>query len=174
MQFNLGKSMEILKQTPETFISLLSGLSEDWTYSNEGPDTWSPYDVMGHLIHGEETDWIQRLNIILGDTEDKTFEPFDRFTQFENSKGKALCDLLEEFAGLRKKNLDYLSSLDLSEDQFGLKGMHPELGEVTLGQLLATQVTHDLGHIAQITRVMAKQYKEDVGPWEAYIPVFNR
>ena len=151
MAFNLHASIEILEQTPQTLTCLLSNLSDGWIRSNEGPDTWSPYDVVGHLIHGEQTDWIQRMDIILGDAEDKTFKPFDRFAQFENSKGKTLSALLEEFAGLRRKNLDYLRSLDLSEDQFQRKGMHPELGVVTLEQLLATWVTHDLGHIAPVS-----------------------
>lgn len=174
MTFSLDRSIEILEQTPKTLRQFLSGLSEDWTAANEGPDTWSPYDVVGHLIHGEHTDWIQRLDIILGESESKTFESFDRFAQFENSKGKTLAELLDEFEGLRHKNLLYLRSLNLSEDQFNLKGVHPELGEVNLEQLLATWVTHDLGHIAQIARTMAKQYKNQVGPWQAYISILHK
>lgn len=174
MAFSMHTSIEILEQTPQTLNSLLSNLSDSWIRSNEGPDTWSPFDVVGHLIHGERTDWIQRMDIILGDSENKTFESFDRFAQFENSRGKTLADLLEEFSELRRKNLAYLQSLNLDKKQFQLQGTHPELGVVTLEQLLATWVTHDLGHIAQIARVMAKQYKDEVGPWEAYIPVLNR
>lgn len=174
MTFNIDKSIEVLEQTPNILQQFLSNLSDEWIFCNEGEDTWSAFDIIGHLIHGEKTDWIQRLNIVLSDTEDKTFEPFDRFAQFENSKGKSLFDLLEEFTELRKNNLDYLKSLNLSEENFNLKAVHPELGEVTLKQLLATWVTHDLGHIAQIARVMAKQYKDQVGPWEKYIPILNR
>lgn len=174
MSFNLNSAIEILEQTPFSLKTLLSNLSDEWIYCNEGPETWSAFDIMGHLIHGEKTDWIQRLDIILGDTNNKTFESFDRFAQFKNSKGKTLADLIQEFSELRNKNLEFLRSLNLSEDHFNLKGIHPELGEVNLKQLLATWVTHDLGHIAQMARVMAKHYKDEVGPWEAYTPILNR
>ena len=174
MTFSIHRSIEILDQTPKTLYSFLHNLSDEWIYCNEGKDTWSAFDVLGHLIHGERTDWITRTNIILNSSENKTFEPYDRFAQFENSKGKTLNDLLKEFAELRTKNLEYLKSLNISEEDFNLKAIHPELGEVTLKQLLATWVTHDLGHIAQIARVMAKQYKDQVGPWVEYIPILNK
>ena len=174
MTYKVSHALEILEQTPKTLQSLLSNLSEDWVYCNEGGETWSAFDVVGHLIHCENTDWIPRLNIILSDAEHKTFEPFDRFAQFENSKGKTLKYLLEEFQQLRTKNLKYLKSLQLSDDTLSLKGSHPELGEVSVKELLATWVTHDLGHIAQISRVMAKQYKSEVGPWVKYISILNK
>ena len=174
MNYNITHALEILEQTPETLSTMLSKLSDEWVYCNEGPDTWSAFDVVGHLIHGEKTDWTSRLQIILSDGGNKTFHPFDRFAQFEESEGKTLKELLAEFKVLRQQNLEYFRSLNISEDQFEKKAMHPSLGEVTLKQLLATWVTHDLGHIAQIARVLAKQYKHEVGPWVQYISVLNR
>src|SRR5439155_2333507 len=128
---------------------------------NEGPETFSPYDVIGHLIHGEKTDWRERANMIMEYGISKTFVPYDRFAQIEESKGKTLPQLLDEFEALRKKNMEWLSSLKLSDADLDKKGVHPSLGEVTLRQLLSTWVIHDLTHIAQITRVMAKQYKDE-------------
>lgn len=174
MEFNLKTTFEILERTPQILNTLLSGLSEHWIFSNEGNDTWSAFDIVGHLLHGEKTDWIARLKIILSEGSNKTFEPFDRFAQFQNSKGKPLSELLHEFSRIRQQNISYLKSLNISDKQLGFKGIHPALGEVTLRELLATWVTHDLGHIAQIARVMAKQYKDEVGPWEAYIPILNK
>lgn len=164
MRFDIDKSIEILERTPRVLRTLLEGLSDDWITSNEGPDTWSPYDVVGHLIHGETTDWIARMEIILGDG-DKLFTPFDRFAQFEESKGKTLNDLLNDFERVRKKNLEILRSKNIDESLFQRKGIHPKFGEVTLEQLLSTWTAHDLTHVAQITRVMAKQYKPNIGPW---------
>ena len=174
MQFDLNKSIEILERTPKLLNVFLSDLSYDWIYSNEGEHTWSPFDVVGHLIHGEKTDWIIRLKLILSDGELKTFEPFDRYAQFEASQGKTLNQLLEEFQELRTANIKYLKSLHLSEVHYNQKAIHPDLGEVNLKQLLATWVTHDLGHIAQVARVLAKQYKDEVGPWTAYISILNK
>jgi uncharacterized damage-inducible protein DinB len=171
--FSLEKTFEILHQTPETLISLLRNLSSDWIHASEGNNTWSPFDVVGHLIHGEKTDWIPRLKIILFN-DDKTFLPFDRFAQFEHSKGKTIDQLLLEFKTLRKENLKYLTSLGLSDSDFCKEGIHPEFGTVTIKQLLATWATHDLGHIAQISRVLAKHYKKEVGPWTAYISILNQ
>ncbi len=171
MEFDLEQAIEVLSRTPQTLRVLLRGLPAGWTSNNEGPDTWSPYDVLGHLVHGEKTDWIGRARRILDHGESQPFEPFDRFAQFRDSKGKSLEDLLEEFADLRARNLDTLRGLELAAEQLELKGRHPNLGVVTLGQLLATWAVHDLGHIAQITRVMAKQYAGNVGPWLAYLPV---
>ena len=173
MKYSHNKAIEILEQTPKTLKSYLGNLSEDWLLATEGDNTWSPYDIVGHLIHGEKTDWIPRLNIIIGNTENKTFKPFDRFAQFEASKGKSIHMLLDEFASLRHQNLKTLQALNLSNQQLLQKGIHLDLGEVTLSQLLSTWVTHDLGHIAQISRVMAKQYKTEVGPWLAYISILN-
>jgi len=174
MTFNISKSIEILRQTPTTLASMLSGLSDEWLHNNEGEHTWSPYDIIGHLVHGEKTDWIVRTKIILSSTENKTFEPFDRFAQEQDSKGKTIQDLLAEFKTLRAKNLDELTTLQISENDFIKQGMHPELGEVNLKQLLASWVVHDLGHIAQISRVMAKQYANEVGPWKAYLGILKK
>lgn len=174
MEFGLEKSIEILERTPKILESFLFGLSDEWLYGKEGSDTWSAFDVVGHLIHGEKTDWIERLNIILIGNGNKTFQPFDRFAQFEASKGKTINELLNEFTELRVKNLERLKSMNISEVDFKKEGKHPELGVVTLKNLLATWVAHDLGHIAQIARVMAKQYKTEVGPWTAYLGVLNR
>ncbi len=174
MNFKLSASIEILERTPGVLDNLLGGLSGDWTQPNEGPDTWSAYDIIGHLIHGEKTDWIPRMNIILSENTEKTFIPFDRFAQFRNSKGKSLKELLNEFSRLRKENLQYLKFKKLDKGDLQKEGAHPELGPVTLEQLLASWVVHDLNHIAQICRVMAYQYKEEVGPWQAYMGILNR
>lgn len=173
MKFTVNQGLEVLHQTPATLQSMLGHLSDEWIFSNEDGDSWSPYDIVGHLIHGEKTDWIPRLKIILSDNQDKTFQPFDRFAQFENSKGKSLTQLLDEFKNLRQQNLGHLSQLDLNESQLKQKGIHPELGPVTASELLACWVTHDLSHLAQISRVLAKQYKTEVGPWTAYIPILK-
>ena len=173
MEFSIDKALEVLRQTPNTIQSLLENLSDEWIFSNEGPKTWSTFDIVGHLIHGEKTDWIPRLNIILYE-ENKHFVPFDRFAQFEDSKSKSLQDLLHEFSSLRNENLIYLSSLSLSDTQLKMTGIHPELGTVTAKQLLSTWAVHDLSHIAQITRVLAKQYKNEVGPWTQYISILNK
>lgn len=173
MQFDLNKTLEILDNTPSVLRALLSNLNEDWTQHNEGGESWSPYDVLGHLIHGEKTDHMARVNKILGDDPVNTFAPFDRFAQFEESKGKTIQQLLEEFAIVRKKNMDYLRSKKLQPFQFELVGNHPSLGVVTLRNLLSSWTVHDLTHISQITRVMAKQYKENIGPWIEYFRVLQ-
>jgi hypothetical protein len=172
MQFDLNKTMEILERTPIVLTELLGGISEDWVMNNEGEETWSPYDIVGHLVHGEHTDWMGRLDIILN-KEDKHFIPFDRTAMFKESEGKTLQQLLNEFAELRKNNLEKLKSLALTEKDLDKKGIHPAFGEVTLRQLLSTWTIHDLTHIAQITRVMAKQYKEAIGPWMEYFRVLQ-
>lgn len=174
MEFNLSKSIEILSRTPLVIETLLENLHEDWIKNNEGPETWSPYDIVGHLIHGEKTDWMIRTEIILSNQSDKTFESFDRFAQFESSKGKSLKQLLREFKLLREKNIKQLVDKHISPTDLVKKGIHPAFGEVTLAQLLSTWVAHDLGHIAQMTRVMAKQYKEAVGPWKQYLPILEK
>ncbi len=173
MEFELPEAIAVLSRTPATLRALLQDLPPGWTSNDEGPDTWSPYDVLGHLIHGEKADWIARMTIILEQGEAATFEPFDRFAQFRESQGKSLSDLLDEFAELRARNLETLRGLDLRPEQLDLRGRHPDFGVVTLGQLLATWTVHDLGHIAQIARVMAHQYADHVGPWQAYLPVLT-
>jgi hypothetical protein len=172
--FDLASATKVLERTPATLRALLTGLSGDWTDATEGPDTWSPFDVVGHLIHGERTDWIPRGRIILAAGSDRTFTPYDRFAQFEESRGRSLPDLLEEFARLRADNLVTLAGWKVTEVQLALTGEHPSLGTVTLRQLLATWVAHDLGHIAQVTRVMAKRYRDEVGPWREYLPILDR
>jgi hypothetical protein len=173
MEFELAPAIEILRRTPITLNSLLRDLPEPWLVQNEGPNTWSPYDVIGHLIHGEETDWIPRAKIILEYGESRAFEPFDRVAMFEASKGKSIDELLDTFAGLRGKNLCKLESLNLTSELLDQRGRHPELGVVTLRQLLSTWVVHDLGHIRQIARVMSKQYRDAVGPWKAYLSILG-
>ena len=174
MQLDLQKSFEILDRTPQVLEQLLSGLSEEWLRNNEGPDTWSPYDIVGHLIHGEKTDWIERTERILDASKSNTFEPFDRFAQFNEDQHKTIDALLTEFSVIRSKNLAQIKKLNIATEDLDKKGIHPSLGEVSLKNLLATWVAHDLGHIAQITRVMAKQYKEAVGPWQEYLSVMHR
>jgi len=174
MEFQLQHAKQILARTPATLNSLLRDVSEEWSASNEGPDTWSPFDVVGHLIHGEKTDWIPRARIIIEHGEAGAFEPFDRFAMFEKSKGKRLNDLLDEFARLRQQSLQQLEDLQLTSELLAKRGNHPELGVVTLSQLLSTWVVHDLNHIAQIVRVMAKQYGTAVGVWRQYLTVLTR
>ena len=169
MTFDLNKSIEILTKTPKVLQQLLRGLSKEWIENNEGENTWSPYDVVGHLIHGEKTDWIPRTRIILSNSKNKTFESFDRFAQFENSKGKSSDELLDEFETLRQANIEALQAMNIDDSKLAMKGIHPELGEVTLKELLATWVVHDLSHIKQISRVMMKNYRQEAGPWSVYI-----
>lgn len=174
MDFQLDQALPILRRTPAVLNELLRDLDDDWVNSNEGPETWSPYDIVGHLIHGDEADWIPRAKIILAHGTARAFEPFDRFAQFEKAKGKTLSQLLERFGQVRRHNLDELTRMQLTPDQMAIRGLHPGLGEVTLGQLLATWTVHDLSHISQITRVMCKQYSAAVGPWKEYLPVLTR
>lgn len=171
MEFSIEKSMEILEHTPWVLQSMLQHLSPEWTSANEGAGTWSVYDIIGHLIHGEKTDWMQRTLIILSDKPDKNFEPFDRFAQMQQSNTAPLPQLLEEFSQLRKMNIEKLKEQNIGAGDLEKKGIHPAFAEVTLSQLLATWTVHDLNHIAQISRVIAKQYKEAVGPWTAYLKI---
>ncbi|HET9252491.1 MAG TPA: DinB family protein [Candidatus Eisenbacteria bacterium] len=170
---DLARSAEVLARTPATVRALLSGLPDEWTRGTEGPDTFSPFDVVGHLIDGEETDWIPRARIILARGPNPAFEPYDRFRHRARNNGRTLDSLLDEFGALRTANLELLASWRLTEAQLELPGIHPTLGRVTLRQLLAGWVVHDLGHVAQIARVMAKQYREEVGPWLAFLPVLT-
>lgn len=174
MEFQLTHAVEILERTPAAFRALLGGLPEAWTAPNEGPGTFSAFDNVGHLIHGERTDWIPRVQIILAQGPNRRFEPYDRFAQYRESEGKSVAELLDEFARLRAGNLTTLREWQLTDRELALEGEHPGLGTVTLRQLLAAWVAHDLGHVAQTTRVLAKQYREAVGPWRAYLPVLDR
>ena len=171
--FNIDEAIQILETTPGVLNALLLNLPEGWADSREGPDTWSPYDIVGHLIHGEKTDWILRMQMILEEGSSKPFPDFDRQAQFRESKGKSLSQLLVQFEELRKKNIGELKRQQLTESDFGKTGHHPDFGEVTLQQLLSTWVVHDLGHLRQIARVLAKQYKEEIGPWAEFLPVVN-
>jgi hypothetical protein len=174
MDFDTAAGIAVLERTPQTLRAMLAGLSPAWTDATEGPETWSPYVIVGHLIHGERTDWIPRAQMILAQGTARRFTPYDRFAQFHESQGKSLADLLDEFARLRAENLATLTAWHLTDAQLDLTGEHPEFGLVTLRQLLATWVTHDLGHIAQTARVMAKQYRDAIGPWRAYLPIVTR
>jgi uncharacterized damage-inducible protein DinB len=174
MDFALEDALPVLRATPQILRAWLGDLPDRWTRSNEGPETWSPYDIVGHLIHGEKTDWIPRLELILARGNSQPFTPFDRFAQFRDSSGKSLAELLDTFAGLRASNVKRLESHRLEASDFSRTGLHPELGPVTLGQLLATWVAHDLNHLGQIARVMGRQYTAAVGPWLEYLPLLQR
>jgi len=163
----------VLTRTPATLDALLRDLPNAWTTASEGPGTWSPYVVVGHLIHGEKTDWIPRLSIILEHGIGRAFEPFDRGAQLRESKGASLPALLEEFRDSRRDSISKLRAMNLTLENLELKGTHPELGLVTARQLIATWTAHDLGHLLQISRVMAKRYKQEVGPWAAYLSVMK-
>jgi len=173
MKFELEPAMQVLQRTPATMRALLAGLSEDWIRGTEGPETFSPFDVVGHLIDGEETDWMTRARIILAGGDDPRFEPYDRFRMWRRNVGRTLASLLDEFDALRVANLKEMRSWRLSRDQFELTGVHPTFGRVTLRELVAAWVVHDLGHIAQTARVMAKQYRDAVGPWVPFMPVLT-
>ena len=174
MDLDLHDAIAVLQRTPGVFTAMLSALPPAWTDATEGPDTWSPYIIMGHLIHAERTDWMPRAEIVLAQGDNRRFEPYDRFAQFREDLGTPLTDLLDQFAQLRAANLAKLSAWHLTDAQLALEGEHPAFGAVSLRQLLATWVAHDLGHIAQTARVMARQYRDAVGPWRAYLPVMDR
>jgi hypothetical protein len=174
MDFDLSSGIAILERTPHTLRAMLAGLPAAWIDATEGPETWSPFAIVGHLVHGERADWIARAKIILAQGPDRRFAPFDRFAQLHESEGKSLAKLLDDFARLRAENLATLAGWSLTDEQLALEGEHPAFGAVTLRQLLSTWVAHDLGHIAQIARVMAKQYREAVGPWREYLPIMDR
>lgn len=173
MKYDLQQSIEILNKTPGILRQLLQGLQPAWLLSNEGPDSFSPFDVMGHLLHGEKTDWPVRIKIILEHGNKQAFDMFDRFAMYEESNGKTIYQLLDEFEALRKQNVEWLQSLSLTSTDMHKTGLHQVLGEVTLENLLATWVVHDLTHIAQICRVMAKQYKEAIGPWTEFFRILQ-
>ena len=168
----VDEAVAILERTPASLTALLKGLPERWIQATEGTGTWSPYDVIGHLIHGERTDWIPRArHILAGDS--RPFETFDRMAQFRDSQGKTLGELLVTFAELRQQNLSTLLEMHVTNEDLNRRGLHPELGGVTLGQLLATWVVHDLDHVGQIARTMAKVYSEATGPWSAYLSILH-
>ena len=173
MDFDLRLATEVLGRTPDTLRALLRNIGPELARCTEGPDTFSPFDNIGHLIDGEETDWMPRARIILAQRANRRFEPYDRFRHRARNTKRALDSLLDEFARLRAENLRVLESWHLTDAQLDLPGEHPSLGAVTLRQLLAAWVVHDLGHIAQVARVMAKQYRADVGPWVPFLPVLT-
>jgi hypothetical protein len=172
LPFSIERTLEIIERTPAVLRALLTGLSDDWTMHNEGPDTWTPYDIVGHLVHGEKTDWMARIRKCLS-TDDKAFVKFDRFAQYEESKGKTLTQLLDEFEELRRANIVAFKALRLSPEQLKSTGIHPTFGEVRLHELIATWAAHDLAHINQISRVMCRQYREAVGPWREFMSILK-
>lgn len=173
MRFEMDHALEILSRTPSVVRAMLQGVSDEWTRNNEGPDTFSPFDVVGHLVDGEETDWVTRARIVLSDADERKFQPYDRFRHYARNEGKSVDSLLDEFEKLRRENLELIRSWNLGAGDFERTAMHPSLGVVTLSQLMSAWAVHDLGHIAQIARVMAKQYRDEAGPWIEYLPVLT-
>lgn len=172
-EFKVADAVAVLTRTPATLNALLRGLPDIWIRSNEGGDSWTPFEVVGHLVHGERTDWIPRARIILEHGEQRTFDRFDRFGQFKENREQSLDQLLDEFSRLRNENLTTLQSLKLQPADFNRRGTHPALGSVTLAELLATWATHDLTHLHQLSRVMAYQYRDAVGPWSTFLGVLQ-
>jgi len=173
MEYRLDEALPILRGTPGTLRALLSDLPDAWIRANEGEGTWSPYEVVGHLVHGERAAWVPRVEHMLRHNESVPFPPFDREAMFVASAGMSLGDLLDTFARLRAESLDRLSGLGLVEADLSRRGLHPEFGTVAIGQLLATWVVHDLGHVGQVVRAMSRQYAEAVGPWRAYLSILH-
>ncbi|HTU99222.1 MAG TPA: DinB family protein [Luteitalea sp.] len=171
--YDVEEAAVLLARTPAMLDTWLRTLPDAWLAANEGPDTWSAFDIVGHLVHGERTDWMPRVRRVLEHGEALAFDPFDRFAQFEDSRGKTIDALLDEFARLRASSLEQLRELSLTPSQLELTGRHPAFGLVTLRQLLATWVAHDLDHVAQIARVIARQYSDEVGPWREYLRIVN-
>ena len=174
MEFSVNHTIEILRSTPDVLRALLGDLSEPWVRNNYGEQTFSPFDVVGHLIHGEREDWIARAQVTIKHGESRPFEPFDRYAMYEASEGKSIHDLLDTFRTLRAENLAHLKDMHLSSQQLDLRATHPEFGSVTLRQLLATWAVHDLHHIAQICKSLSYQYRDEVGPWKAYIGIIPK
>lgn len=171
MEYQVDQAIEILRRTPAVLRAMLSGLSPTWVTSNYGEKTFSPFDVVGHLIHGERTDWIPRARIILGHGETRTFEPFDRYAMYEDCKGKTIGELLDTFEMLRAESVTTLRAMKLTPEQLDRRGSHPELGTVLLREHLAMWVVHDLGHTAQIAKAMSYQYREAIGPWQPHTSI---
>ena len=174
MRFQITQTIQILRATPNVLKAMLDGLDDEWILNNYGEKTFSPFDVVGHLIHGERTDWIPRAKIILEHGEARAFDPFDRYAMYEDSRGKTIADLLSVFAELRAETIQVLQAFKLTADDLAKRSTHPPLGTVTLENLLSTWVTHDLNHIHQIAKCLAYQYQEFVGPWREYITVLPR
>ena len=172
-KFNITEAVAVLTRTPATLNSLLRGLPGIWVHSNEGRDTWSAFDIMGHLVFAERSDWMPRVLIVLENGETRPFDPFDRFAQLNANQEKSLDQLLDDFDRLRQDNLTALGALNLQQESFNRRGKHPAFGVVTLSELLATWAVHDLTHLHQVSRVMAHQYRELVGPWRAYLGVLQ-
>jgi len=172
-EFSLPEAIALLPRTPATLDTLLRGLPDIWVHRNEGKDSWSAFDIVGHLIVGERVDWMPRVRILLEHGEARAFDPFDRLAQSRESQGKSLEQLLDEFAGMRRENLAALQALNLQPEDLKRRGKHPALGVVTLAELLATWAAHDLTHLHQLSRVMAYQYRDTVGPWSAYLGVLQ-
>jgi uncharacterized damage-inducible protein DinB len=174
MNFKIEEAIEILERTPLTLSSLLTGLSNEWIFSNEGESTWSPFDVVGHLVEAEKYNWIPRIKMILTKGESETFPPFDRFSQLSQNKEKTINQLLSEFAKLRQQNLETLKTIVTGQTNLNQTGIHPDFGVVKLSEQLSTWTAHDLSHIAQITRIMANRYHNDVGPWKTYLRIMKK
>jgi len=171
--FSLDEATAVLSRTPAALDALLRGLSDLWVRGREGDDTWSPFDIVGHLIAGERTDWMPRVRIIMDGGESRPFDPFDRFAQSREPRDRSLGQLLDEFGRLRRANLAELEALKLRDGDLVRRGLHPSLGVVTLSELLATWTVHDLTHVHQLSRVMAYQYRSAVGPWSKYLGVLK-
>jgi hypothetical protein len=174
MEFDVAQGIAVLERTPGMLHAMLHDLDAAWLDATEGPETWSPYVILGHLVHGERANWIPRARFILSQSTSRRLPPYDRLAHFRESQGKSLSGLLDEFGRLRAENLATLAAWRLTDAELALDGEHPEFGTVTLRQLLATWVVHDLGHMAQTARVMAKQYRDAIGPWRAYLPIVDR
>lgn len=174
MTFEIEKSIEVLQRTPGALQAWLGGLSDGWVLSNYGEATFSPFDVVGHLIHAERANWMTRAQIIVEHGEAKAFPVFDRYAMYEASKGKSMAELLSTFTALRARNLDDLRALNLTSERLNLRGTHPDLGAVTLRQLIAAWVVHDLGHLHQIAKAMAFQYRDEVGPWRNFLTILPK
>ena len=171
--FVMEEALAILSRTPAAIDAMLRGLPEGWIAAHEGGETWSPFDIVGHLIHGERADWIPRARVIIEHGAARPFDKFDRFAQFTASEGRTLDSLLDEFASLRRESLDALARMRLTDADLDREGLHPELGAVTMRNLLATWVAHDLDHVSQIARVIARQYSDEVGPWRRYMRIIS-
>jgi hypothetical protein len=173
MQFKLTEATQILERTPAVLTEMIAAIPDGWIKCTEGAGSWSCYDIVGHLIHGELTDWIPRARIILEHGEAKAFEPFDRCAQFREDQTRPISALLDQFAFLRAENLAILQGMRLTNEDLARKGTHPELGTVSLGQMISSWAVHDLAHISQIARVTAKQYSQEVGPWHQYMTILK-
>ena len=174
MEFRVERALELLSRTPATLRALLAGVSDEWTRSDEGPETWSPFVTVGHMTFAEEVNWIPRAQVILEHGESRPFEPFDRVAQFERYKTLSLEQLLDVFAERRRESLTALAAMKLTPERLARRGTHPDFGSVTLGQLLATWTVHDMNHVGQIVQTLAKQYREAIGPWRRFVPIVDR